>query len=81
MINLRSNYFDMDNWVIMDMKNIHMYDDDETPLTIFKVKVGVVDAEEIHLNNTYTKRSFDIIRWISKGEFDRLRNGAGVIIW
>lgn len=81
MMNLRPNYYDIDNWVILDSKQINMYDENETPFIAFKVKIGVLDAEEIKINNSYSKRTFDIIRWISKGEFDRLRNNAGVIIW
>ena len=75
------NYYDIDNWIILDTDVVHMYNDQETPINILKVKVGVLDIEEISLNSNYHKRSFDIIRWITKQEFDRLRVNAGVVIW
>lgn len=75
------NYYDINNWIILDTDIIHMYNDQETPINILKVKVGILDVEEVGLNNNYHKRSFDIIRWITKQEFDRLRAGAGVVIW
>jgi len=81
MKNLRPNFYDIDNWIILDTMMVKMYDEKETPIMALKVKIGVLDAEEININNTYSKRSFDIIRWITKKEFDRLRNGAGVIVW
>ena len=81
MMSLRPNYYDVDNWIILDTKQVNMYDTNETPFMVLKVKIGVLDAEEININNTYNKRSFDIIRWISKNEFDRLIHGAGTIIW
>lgn len=81
MKNLRPNFYDIDNWIILDTMMVKMYDEKETPIMALKVKIGVLDAEEININNTYSKRSFDIIRWITKKEFDRLKNGAGVIVW
>lgn len=75
------NYYDIDNWIILDNSVIHMYNDQETPINILKVKIGILDIEEIGLNNKYNKRSLDIIRWITKQEFDRLRAGSGVIVW
>lgn len=81
MKNLRSNFYDIDNWIILDSVVVNMYDDNETPITAMKIKIGVLDVEEININNTYSKHSFDIIRWISKKEFDRLKENAGVVIW
>lgn len=81
MKNLHPNFYDIDNWVILDTMVVNMYDENETPFIAMKVKIGVLDAEEISINNTYSKRTFDIVRWISKKEFDRLRSGAGVIVW
>lgn len=75
------NYYDIDNWIILDNGVIHMYNDQETPINILKVKIGILDIEEVGLNNKYTKHSFDIIRWITKQEFDRLRAGSGVVVW
>lgn len=75
------NYYDIDNWIILDNSVIHMYNDQETPINILKVKIGILDIEEVGLNNKYNKRSLDIIRWITKQEFDRLRAGSGVIVW
>lgn len=81
MTNLRPNFYDIDNWIILDTMVVNMYDEHETPFIAMKVKVGVLDAEKININNTYNKSSFPIIRWITKKEFDRLRNGAGTIVW
>ena len=81
MMNLRPNYYEMKDWIILDTKVIHMYNDEETPVTALQVKIGMLDVEEININNTYTKRSFSIIRWITKNEFDRLMHGQGIIIW
>lgn len=81
MKNLHPNFYDIDSWIILDTMAVNMYDEHETPFIALKVKIGVLDVEEIGINNTYSKHSFDIIRWISKKEFDRLRNGAGVIVW
>ena len=78
---MRPNYYDMNDWTILDRMVVNMYDEDETPINIFKVKIGVLDAETININNTYSKRTFDIVRWLSEGEYERLKRNAGVIIW
>ena len=77
----RPNYYDIENWIILDTRIIHMYNDDETPIPIFKVKIGTLDIEEVDINSHYNQKNFDIIRWITKVEFDRLIHGAGIIIW
>lgn len=77
----RPNYFDINDWIIMDTKVLHMFDENETPFYAMKIKIGTLDVEEIDINNHYKKKSFDIIRWINKSEFDRLRTNAGVIVW
>jgi len=81
MTNFRPNFYDIDNWIILDTKVVNMYNEDATPFIAMKMKVGDLDAEEISINNAYSKNSFPIIRWITKKEFDRLKAGAGVIIW
>ena len=75
------NYFNVSDWLILDTKIVNMYNDEETPIQIFKVKIGTLDIENISINNTYSKKTFDIIRWITKNEFDRLKYNAGTIIW
>lgn len=77
----RPNYFDINDWIIMDTRVLHMFDENETPFYVMKIKIGTLDVEEIDINNHYKKKSFDIIRWINKAEFDRLRANAGVIVW
>ena len=81
MTNLRPNFYDVRNWVVLDTKTVNMYDDNETPFVAVKLKVGVLDIEEININNTYSKCSVDIIRWISKKEFDRLIINSGIVVW
>ena len=81
MTNLRPKYYNMEDWMILDMRQAHMYDENETPFTIMKVKIGTLCVEELRINNTYSEHNFDIIRWITKNEFDRLQQGANTIIW
>lgn len=77
----RNTFLDVQDWVILDKKVFHMYNEDETPFSVLKVKIGNVIEDNIDFNSHYTKKVFDIIRWISEKEYTKLIENSGVIIW
>jgi len=81
MKNHYNTFFNISDWVILDRKNLNMYNDDETPFTALKVKIGIYTEENISMHNKYTKKDFDIIRWIAEQEYFHLRKNEGTIIW
>ena len=74
-------FFDIGDWVVLDRKVLNMYNDDETPFNVIKVKIGVYTEESVGLNSQHIQKDFDIIRWITEKEYTRLRANEGTVIW
>ena len=73
-------YYDVDDWEIISRETFHHYDDAETPLEAVQVVIG----QAISVIPNYTKNIktvTNITRWISRGEYERLRKGCGQVIW
>lgn len=68
-----ANYFAVEDWEVLDTKVCHFYNDDETAFGAVCVKIGVLTS-----HNTVKT---DIIRWISNGEYQRLKKNSGVVIF
>ena len=76
-------YKDIKDWDVLETRIIHAYNDDETPIEVVKLQIGILERYEITggLGTHITNNTFPIIRWISKQEYDYLREGEGAIIW
>ena len=72
-----TDYYDVDKWYITDEKELHMYDDNETPITAYRVIIGTIT----YFSATAVLKTSPIIRWISRGEYETLRRNSGVIIF
>ena len=72
-----TDYYDVDKWYITDEKELHMYDDNETPITAYRVVIGTIT----YFSATAVLETFPIVRWISRGEYETLRRNSGVIIF
>ncbi len=79
---MRSKYKDIHDWTVMEERVIHAYNEDETPIPVVKLDIGVLTVGEIDdQRNFYHTREFPIIRWISKSEYDYLKKYEGTPIW
>ena len=80
---LYPHYTDIKDWVLLESRTIHAYNDDETPIEVVKLQIGELEKYElIHGLAPNIKRDiFPIIRWISKPEYDSLCRKEGTIIW
>lgn len=72
-----TDYYDVDKWHITDEKELHMYDDNETPITAYRVVIGTIT----YFSATTVLETSPIIRWISRGEYEALRRNSGVVIF
>ena len=81
MIRMFPRYYDINDWEILETLTIHAYDTAETPIEVIKVKVGFVDKYEINLGWQYTADILPVIRWITRAEYNRLKEREGTIIW
>ena len=77
------HYKDITDWDVLETRIIHAYNDDETPIEVVKLQIGVLEKYDVigGLGTHITNDKFPIIRWISKKEYDYLREGEGTIIW
>lgn len=72
-----TDYYDVDKWYITDEKELHMYDDNETPITAYRVVIGTIT----YFSATTVLETSPIVRWISRGEYETLRRNSGVVIF
>lgn len=72
-----TDYYDVDKWYITDEKELHMYDDNETPITAYRVIIGTIT----YFSATTVLETSPIVRWISRGEYETLRRNSGVVIF
>ena len=72
-----TDYYYVDKWYITDEKELHMYDDNETPIIAYRVVIGTIT----YFSATAVLETSPIIRWISRGEYEVLRRNSGVVIF
>lgn len=77
-MNYYADYLAVENWEVLDTKVCRFYDDEETKFGAVCVKIGVITY--INKKNKELEKR-DVIRWISNGEFLRLKKGSGVVIF
>lgn len=73
-----ADYLAVEDWKVLDTKVCRFYDDEETKFGAVCVKIGVITSLD-KSNRTIEKH--DVIRWISNGEYLRLKKGSGVVVF
>lgn len=73
-------FFSIEDFVILDRKSCHFYNDDETPFSAMNVHIGnivtyIMDIDGVKISKT------PITRWITEDEFSRLKKNSGAIIF
>ena len=81
MKHFRPRYKNIEDWTVLETIVCHAFNEEETPFEALKLKIGVLDTEEISLHNHYYKNTTDIIRWVSRNEYDYLMAHKGEVIW
>lgn len=81
MVKMFYNYKNISDWEIMEVRTVHAFNEDETPIEAIKVLIGEMDMSELHLGWRYKNTTYPIIRWITRGEYERLKEGEGIIVW
>lgn len=81
MKNLRPIYRDIKDWAILDEQTIHDYTENENPISILEVLIGTLHYEKVDFNQHYSEKRTPIIRWITRNQYDYLRQNEGVVIW
>lgn len=71
-----NDFFAVEDWEVVDTKVCRFYNDDETLFGAVCVKIGV-----LHILKGNHMEETDILRWISNGEYLRLRENSGVIVF
>ena len=71
------DYLPVEDWKILDKKDLHFFNTDETILHALCVEIGVMNT--IATDSSITKTP--IIRWITEGEYNNLRSKSGVVIF
>ena len=71
------DYLPVEDWKILDKKDLHFFNTDETILQALCVEIGVMNT--IATDSSIIKTP--IIRWITEGEYNSLRSKSGVVIF
>lgn len=75
-------YKDIRDWLPLESRIIHAYDEDETPIVVIKFQIGeLVNYDITNFCNKCSTVISPIIRWVTKNEYTRLKENEGVIIW
>lgn len=77
-MNYYADYLAVEDWEVLDTKVFRFYNDEETKFGAVCVKIGVITS--INKKNKELEKR-DVIRWISNGEYLRLKKGSGVVIF
>ena len=70
------DYLPVEDWKILDKKDLHFFNADETILRALCVEIGEMSTLAMAFSITKTP----IIRWITEGEYYNLRSKSGVVI-
>ena len=71
------DYLPVEDWKILDKKDLHFFNADETIFRALCVEIGVMNT--IATDSSITKAP--IIRWITEGEYNSLRSKSGAVIF
>ena len=71
------DYLPVEDWKILDKKDLHFFNADETILQALCVEIGVMNT--IATDSSIIKTP--IIRWITECEYNSLRSKSGVVIF
>lgn len=74
-----NNFWKIEDWKILDTQMYHFYDDDTTPFWAICVEIGTMTTVKKSAYGASLEHS-PIIRWISSGEYERLKKNSGVVI-
>ena len=77
----RAVFFDITDWNVLETKNCHFFNADETEFTALSVLVGYYYIDTIDINNKLITQKLDIIRWITESEYNRIIHNVGVMVW
>lgn len=75
-----ADYLAVENWEVLDMKVFHYYNDDESNFVAVCVKIGTLTSYNNSITGAKLEKT-DIVRWISNGEYQRLKRNSGVIVF
>lgn len=81
MVNYRPVYRDIKDWAILDEQIIHDFSENENPIEVVEVLIGTLHYEKLDFNQHYNDERTPIIRWISKAQYNALRENEGTVIW
>lgn len=76
-----SHYKKVSEWIILENMTVHFFDDNETPFDVVKVCIGELEVHKVELNNHYEKNTYPIIRWMTKGEYNYMKDHEDMLIW
>lgn len=75
-----NDYYKVEDFVVLDEKVFHHYNEDETTFFAVKLQIGDVLTYKMGSHGVEVEKS-PIIRWVSRNEYNRLIKNSGVIIF
>lgn len=81
MKNYRPVYRDIKDWAILDKQIIHDFSEAENPIEVVEVLIGTLHYETLDFNQHYEEKRTPIVRWISKKQYEALKQDEGTVIW
>jgi hypothetical protein len=81
MKNYRPIYRDIKDWAVLDEQVIHDFSEAENPIIVVEVLIGTLHYETVDFNQHYEEKRTPIIRWISKKQYEILKQNEGTVIW
>lgn len=75
-----TDYWKVENWEVLETKEFHFFNDDETPFSAVCVKIGTLTTYRMDATG-YKSETTPISRWISLGEYNKIVKNSGVVIF
>ena len=75
-----NDYFAVEDWKILDTMTGHFFNEEATPFEAVCVEIGVMHTFKTTITGSHFEKQ-PIIRWISRGEYNRLVKNSGVVIF
>ena len=75
-----NDFLNVEDWKILDSKICRFFNEDETPFEAICVEIGTMTTFKTNINGCRMKK-YPIIRWISRLQYETLKNNSGVVIF
>ena len=74
------DYLGVEDWEIMEVKTCHLFNQDETPFEALQVRIGTMTYHHTTVEGNVIDK-YPIIRWITRKQYETLKQNSGVVVF